>query len=146
MLGIPHKEVLIPKAFRELVTTRARYKGFYGGRGSAKSHSFAEAAILAGCQSDKGLRILCCREIQRSIRESVKATLDAKIINSGLTDFYVSTPATIRGANGTEFLFEGLRSNVTAIQSLEGIDIAWVEEANTVSQASLDILIPTIRK
>ena len=135
----------IPKAFRELNSVKARYKGFYGGRGGAKSHSFATTLVLKGSESEVGKRILCCREIQRSIRESVKQTLEAKIVAGGLQDFYVATNTEIRGANGTQFLFEGLRSNVTAIQSLEGIDIVWIEEANTVSRSSLDVLIPTIR-
>lgn len=133
----------IPKAFKELFIP-ARYKAFYGGRGSAKSHSFAAALILMA--STFPLRVLCCREFQRSIRESVKAVLDSKIVAAGLQDFFVSTDKRITGINGSTFFFEGLRSNPTAIQSYEDLDIAYVEEAQTVSVKSLDILIPTLRK
>lgn len=90
--------------------------------------------------------MLCCREIQASIRDSVKRLLDDQAKRLGLSSFYSSVDNEIRGINGSLFLFAGLRNNVDAIKSMEGIDIAWVEEAQTVSQSSLDILIPTIRK
>jgi phage terminase large subunit len=135
--------VQLPEVFAELWTP-ARYKAFYGGRGSAKSHSFAQALVIQAAQEPK--RVLCCREIQRSIKDSVKRLLDDKIELAGLGGFYQSTETEIRGANGSLFVFGGLRTNTDSIKSLEGIEIAWVEEANTVSQASLDILVPTIRK
>lgn len=122
----------------------ARYKAIYGGRGSAKSHSVATALVLEGAQ--KPLRILCAREIQNSIKDSVKRLLDDKIEACGLRGFYTSTDAEIRGANGTLFVFAGLRSNADSIRSLEGLDRCWVEEAATVSQASINTLTPTIRK
>ncbi len=90
--------------------------------------------------------MLCAREIQKSIRDSVKRLLDAKIEECGFGSFYESTDTEIRGANGTLFTFAGLRTNPDTVKSTEGIDIAWVEEANRVSQRSLDILIPTVRK
>jgi phage terminase large subunit len=133
----------IPRQFKPLFQP-ARYKAFYGGRGSGKSHSFALALILLGYQ--KPLRVLCAREIQKSIKDSVKRLLDDKIAAAGLTEFYTSTDTEIRGKNGTLFLFAGLRTHVDSIKSLEGIDIAWVEEAATVSQSSIDTLVPTIRK
>ncbi|MBT7929848.1 PBSX family phage terminase large subunit [Candidatus Peregrinibacteria bacterium] len=136
-------KVQLPEMFENLFEP-SRYKGYYGGRGSAKSHSFATALILLG--SMKPMRILCCREIQRSIRDSVKRLIDDKIVSCGLEDFYTSTLSEIRGKNGTMFLFSGLRSNPESIKSMEGIDICWVEEASTVSRRSLDFLIPTIRK
>lgn len=92
------------------------------------------------------MRILCCREIQQSIRDSVKRLLDDKIAACGFGSFFESTNTEIRGANGSHFVFGGLRSNPDSIKSLEGIDIAWVEEASRVSARSLEILIPTIRK
>jgi phage terminase large subunit len=134
----------VPEAFWPLVDKRARYKGFYGGRGSAKTHSFAAALVITAAL--RPLRVLCCREIQRSIRESVKFTLDSKIAALGLSDDYDSTQTQLRSTAGSHFFFEGLRSNPLSIQSLEGIDIVWVEEASTISQTSLDILIPTVRK
>lgn len=96
--------------------------------------------------AQRPLRVLCARETQKSIRDSVKRLLDDKIAICGLTQFYDSIETEIRGANGSLFVFAGLRTNPDTIRSLEGIDIAWVEEAHSVSQASLNILIPTIRK
>jgi phage terminase large subunit len=122
----------------------SRYKAIYGGRGASKSRSVATALVLMGAQ--KPLRILCVREIQKSIRDSVKRLLDDEIDRCGLRAFYTSTDTEIRGANGTLFLFAGLRLNVASIKSLEGIDICWNEEASTTSRTSLDTLIPTIRK
>lgn len=121
----------------------ARYKGVYGPRGSAKSHSIAAALVAVGAERQE--RILCCREIQRSIRDSVKRLIDDKIAANGYSEFYESTDAEIRGANGTLFLFAGLRTNVDSVKSLEGVTKVWVEEAATVSKNSLEILIPTIR-
>lgn len=135
--------VQVPDAFEGLFKPH-RYKAFYGGRGSAKSHSIATALVVIGAQ--KQTRILCAREIQKSIADSVKRLLEDKIKALGLDGFYSSTLTDIKGKNGTEFIFAGLRTNPESIKSLEGIDIAWVEEAATVSQSSLDILIPTIRK
>jgi len=96
--------------------------------------------------ASKQTRILCAREIQKSIRDSVKRLLDDEIERCGLQSFYTSTESEIRGRNGTLFLFAGLRTNVDSIKSMEGVDICWIEEAQTVSQGSLDVLIPTIRK
>ena len=137
----------LPYAFREL-RAAARYKAFHGGRGGAKSHSFAQELILRG--REQPLRVLCCREIQKAISSSVKQLLDDKIEAAGLSSsqngFYTSTDKKIYGGNGTMFLFAGLRTNPDAVKSTEGIDIAWVEEANTVSQRSWGLLTPTVRK
>lgn len=121
-----------------------RYKIIYGGRGSAKSWSIARALLTLG--NAKPLRILCCREIQKSLKDSVHKLLSDQIDLLGLSSFYEVQDKTIRGLNGTEFIFEGLRYNVNTIKSMEGIDIVWVEEAHTVSKTSWDVLIPTIRK
>lgn len=142
--------VRIPDAFRFLWATKAddglpvRYRAVHGGRGSAKSHSFATALVLKAAESP--LRIGCYREIQKSIRDSVKRLLDDKIRDCGLQDFYQSTDTEIRGANGSLFVFGGLRTNPDAVKSTEGLDIAAVFEANKVSQRSWDLLIPTVRK
>lgn len=133
----------MPLAF-ERIFEPARYKAFYGGRGSAKSHSVATALLILAFQ--RPLRIACYREIQKSIRDSSKRLLDDKISALGLSWFFDSTLNEIRGANGSLFIFGGLRSNPEAVKSTEGLDIAWVEEAATVSQTSLDILVPTLRK
>lgn len=116
----------------------------YGGRGGAKSHAIARALIVMGMQ--KPLRIICAREIQKSISDSVHALLSDIIREHGLQDFYEIQRDIIRGKNGTEFKFRGLKHNTTDLKSLEGADICWVEEAQNVSHNSWEILIPTIRK
>ncbi|EHL99370.1 phage terminase, large subunit, PBSX family [Acetobacteraceae bacterium AT-5844] len=120
-----------------------RYKVLYGGRGSGKSWGVARALLLLG--ASRKLRILCAREFQNSIKESVHKLLDDQIDALGLRAYYQVLDTEIRGRNGTEIIFEGLRRNSTKIKSMEGIDICWVEEAQTVSKASWDLLIPTIR-
>lgn len=121
----------------------ARHIGLHGGRGSAKSRTIATALVIQGSERPK--RILCAREIQRSIRDSVKRLLDDTIMRCGLGNFYQSTDREIRGANGTLFIFGGLRSHVEQIKSIEGLTDAWIEEARTVSQESIDVLEPTVR-
>lgn len=122
-----------------------RYKVSYGGRDSAKSWSIAIAILLQG--AEKPLRVCCFREVQKSLKDSAYTLLCDQVYRLGLAKFYTITRDEIRGANGTLILFSGL-SNQTkdSIKSFEGLDIAWVEEAHSVSQASWDILIPTIRK
>jgi phage terminase large subunit len=121
-----------------------RYKGAYGGRGGAKSHFYAEQVIFAALQ---GKRIVCLREVQNSIKESVKQLLSDKIKKFGLGLQFDEVEQEIRGPNGSQIIFKGLQSfNATNIKSLEGFDIAWCEEAQTLSQHSLDLLRPTIRK
>lgn len=122
-----------------------RYKVAYGGRGGTKSWGFARALLILGAQ--KPLRILCARETQKSIADSVYKLLVDQIQALELEYFYSITKTNIRGANGTEFTFAGIRqSSVGDIKSYEGCDICWVEEAQIVSKRSWDILIPTIRK
>lgn len=120
-----------------------RYKVFYGGRGAAKSWQIARALLARGY--DKKVRILCTREIQRSIRESVHRLLSNQISNLKLNQFYKINDKNIVGSNGTEIIFEGLYRNIDSIKSMEGIDICWVEEAHKASKKSWKILIPTIR-
>ena len=122
----------------------SRYKIAYGGRGSAKSWSMARALLLLGAQ--KPLRILCVREFQNSLGESVHRLLAEQIEELQFSPIYTVRKASITGANGTEFVFAGLRHNISKIKSFEGADIVWVEEGQTVSKKSFDVLIPTIRK
>lgn len=130
-----------------------RYKVPYGGRGSAKSTSVARALIslsldpspLFGNTRNK-LRILCARELQVSIADSVHKLLSDSITAMGLEDRFVLTQNAIVSNNGSEFIFAGIRNNVTKIKSMEAIDICWVEEAERVSKNSWEVLIPTIRK
>lgn len=121
-----------------------RHIALWGGRGGGKSHSVALALVLQA--AERPLRILCAREVQNSIRDSVKRLLDDQIDRAGLRAFYESTDGEIRGKNGSLFIFAGLRGNAAGIRSKEGVDICWIEEAATVSQVSIDTLIPTIRK
>lgn len=122
----------------------SRYKCAYGGRGGAKSWGVARALLIQG--TSKPLRILCAREFQKSIGDSVHKLLADQIKAMGMESFYSVQQTIIRGANGTEFTFHGLKHNIANIKSVEGTDIAWVEEAQTVSKSSWDVLIPTIRK
>ena len=123
----------------------ARYKVAYGGRGSAKSWSFARALLFLGWQERQ--RILCAREIQRTIADSVHRLLADQLEPLNLSGFYEVTDNAIRGKNGSEFLFAGLRQqDVHKIKSFEGVDKCWVEEAHVVTKRSWEILIPTIRK
>jgi len=121
-----------------------RYKVLYGGRGGAKSWGVARALLVQGTMQP--LRILCAREIQKSITDSVHRLLADQVEAMGLTGFYEVQQTTIKGANGTQFIFAGLRHNINNIKSLEGADRVWVEEAQTVSKASWEKLIPTVRK
>lgn len=132
-----------PKAFEPLFQPK-RYKIFYGGRGGAKSWNFARALLLQGVQ--KPLRILCAREFQNSIDDSVHKLLADQISALELSPFYEIQKTQIIGRNGTTIAFEGLRRNANSLKSFEGCDICWVEEATDVSKASWEILIPTIRK
>lgn len=121
-----------------------RYKVLKGGRGGAKSWGIARALLLIG--TTKPTRIVCAREFQKSISQSVHALLSDQIAAMGLAQFYEILNNEIRGKNGTQFLFAGLHHNVQNIKSLEGCDICWVEEAQSVSPSSWNTLIPTIRK
>lgn len=134
-----HTLAQIPEAFRGLFEPH-RFKVFYGGRGGGKSRSFARALLLLGTQ--RPLRVLCAREIQLSIRDSVKRLLDDEVRRLELGAFYQSTDAELRGANGTLFIFAGLRSNPEKIKSYEGLTHCWIEEAETVSDRSLDLIAP----
>lgn len=121
-----------------------RYKVAYGGRGGTKSWGFARALLIQA--AERPLRILCARETQKSITDSVHTLLKDQIANLGLSDFYTVTNHAITGQNGSNFAFIGIRQNVGNMKSFEGCDICWVEEAQTVSKRSWEVLIPTIRK
>ena len=123
---------------------KARYKVCKGGRGGAKSWGIARALLILAAK--RPMRVLCAREFQASIKDSVHKLLSDQIQALGLTDFYEITQTAIRGFNGSEFSFIGLKNNPTNIKSFEGVDVCWVEEAQTVSRLSWNILIPTIRK
>jgi len=136
--------VKFPKKL-EFLFRPARYKVAHGGRGSAKSWGFARALLILGAQGP--LRVLCTREIQKSIKDSVHRLLTDQIQALGLGAFYEVLETEIRGKNGTMFLFAGLAQHtVESIKSFEGVDIVWIEEAQVVTKRSWDVLTPTIRK
>lgn len=129
----------------EFLFQPSRYKVAYGGRGGTKSWGFARALLIGGWKVP--LRVLCAREIQNSIKDSVHKLLSDQVQNLGLGAHYEVRENIIRGSNGTEFLFTGLsKQTAESIKSFEGIDICWVEEAHKVFRKSWDILLPTIRK
>lgn len=137
--------VAIPPAFEALLEPH-RYKVFYGGRGSAKSWTYA--TVLVAQAASRPLRILCTRESMNSIRESVHELLASRIRTLGLeaaAQFTIGDTY-IRHANGSEFLHAGLRQNVSKVRSLEAVDICWCEEAANILKHSWEVLIPTIRK
>ncbi len=132
------------RAFLPLLRPR-RFKGARGGRGSAKSHFFAEN-LIEECLVEH-TRAACLREFQASIKDSVKQLLEDKIAKFGVGPVFKVTDTEIVGPNDSLIVFKGLRNHTaTSIKSLEGFTRAWVEEAQTISQRSLDLLTPTFRK
>jgi phage terminase large subunit len=122
----------------------ARYKVARGGRGSGKSWGFARALLILGLKSPE--RVLCTREIQKSIKQSVHQLIRDQIQALGLSHFYEVLETEIRGQNGTRFYFAGLSDQTAdSIKSFEGCTKVWVEEGQNTSKRSWDILIPTIR-
>jgi phage terminase large subunit len=125
----------------------SRYKGAYGGRGSGKSHAFGEAMIEAHV-IDQTRRSVCVREIQKSLSQSVKRLLELKIQQMGVQSYFEVQETQIKSVHGDGLIiFQGMQNHTSdSIKSLEGYDCAWVEEAQSLSQRSLDLLRPTIRK
>lgn len=133
-----------PKVRKVLYNEEADRKALYGGRGSTKSWSVADYLLTRTAYAKR--RVLCTREIQGSIRDSVYRLLCDRIYHHKLQNVYDIQRDCIYGIFGSEFLFKGLRQNISEIKSTEGVDICWVEEAEKVSKDSWDTLIPTIRK
>ncbi len=133
-----------PQKFAGLFKPK-RYKVYYGGRGGAKSWAIARALLIKA--KDKKIRVLCTREFQKSIKDSVHKLLSDQIVALGYQNLFTITQTSIIcHVTESEFIFEGLKMNITNVKSAEGIDIVWVEEAQTVSKTSWETLIPTIRK
>lgn len=134
----------MPSAFKPLLAPN-RYKGAYGGRGSGKSHFFGEY-LLDRCRR-KPTRAVCIREIQRSLDQSVKLLLEDKIQHYQLAKDFRVTHTHIDAPNGGIIIFQGMQNHTAeSVKSLEGYDVAWVEEAQSLSNRSLTLLRPTIRK
>jgi phage terminase large subunit len=145
-VGLPDNVIRFPRklSYKTFFKRRARYKVAFGGRGSGKSWNFARALLLLAAESK--IRVLCTRELQVSIKDSVYKLLVDQISAMDLGSYYEWGAGFIRSTCGSEFIFKGLRSNAQEIKSMEAIDICWVEEASSVSNASWELLIPTIRK
>ena len=123
---------------------KARYRVLYGGRASSKSHEFATMIAILMLKSP--IKVLCVRAFQNKINESVKGLIEGKISSLGLSPYFTLTTSNITCINGSKALFYGLSRNTGEIKSLEGIDIAWVEEGQFLTKDMWDILDPTIRK
>ena len=138
------KPLKLPKKLLFLVNEKKRFKVAYGGRGSAKSWSYARALIVKAVE--KKIRVLCTRKLQTSIANSVHKLLTDSIFDLGLSAYFRITKDSITGINGSEFFFKGLQNNINEIKSIEGIDYCWCEEAQDISNELWKVLIPTIRK
>ena len=141
---MPELRIETPKVFLPLIGP-SRYKGAFGGRGSAKSHHFAEAAIER-CIMRPGSRGVCIREVQKDLRESAKRLIEDKMISMGVGKLFRPMRGEIITPGNGIILFQGMQDHTTeSIKSLENFDWAWVEEAQTLSKRSLEMLRPTIR-
>ena len=141
-------EIEIPEKLHFLLTESARYKIMYGGRGAAKTESIARALLIL--TSQKTLRVLCAREFQNSLDESVHSLLSMlikEIWRDGSWVFYwdIQKTTIINKLTGSEFIYSGLRYKIDSIKSLARIDICWVEEARNISKTTIQKLGPTIR-
>jgi phage terminase large subunit len=134
----------IPIEYKRLFDTDWREAAVYGGRGSLKSHTVARVLLIRARQAKT--RVACFREYQNSIADSSHQLLKELIDKYGFREFKVTDKAIINELNGSDFLFKGLHNNIQNVKSTEGVDVAWVEEAQTVSESSIDVLTPTIRK
>jgi phage terminase large subunit len=137
-------KIQIPDEYKELFNPNWRYQVYYGGRSSGKSHSVARALLIQG--RAKQLRILCTRELQKSIKDSVHKLLADLIAEYNFTDYEIWKDRIVNKITGSEFIFLGIKHNTIEIKSTEGIDRCWVEEAQSITEESLNILTPTIRK
>lgn len=134
-----------PRAFAPLLSP-SRYKGAYGGRGSGKSHFFAELTIENAILTPE-YRQVCIREVQRSLEQSVKRLLEDKIKALNVGAYFTVLDSQIRTKNGGLIIFQGMQNHTAeSIKSLEGYHVAWVEEAQSLSEKSLRLLRPTLRR
>jgi len=138
-------EIKTPRVFLPLLQDGLRYLGAHGGRGSGKSHFFAEHAIERALMGK--FHLVCVREVQKTLDQSVKKLLEGKIEEFGVGHLFDIQQSKIIGPHGSLFIFQGMQDHTAdSIKSLEGFDAAWIEEAQSLSQRSLDLLRPTIRK
>jgi phage terminase large subunit len=138
-------KVELPRIFSELLTSRARYKLYYGGRAGGKSFAFVDALLIRA--TSKKILIACVREVQSSIKDSVYKLIVDRIAYYGLLEYKVYEDKIVNMKNKSKFIFKGLlEHNAQNIKSLEGVDICWCEEAQKISKKAWEILDPTIRK
>ena len=134
-----------PRALAPLLPP-ARYKGAHGGRGGSKSHFFA-GLLVERAVAEPGFRAVCVREVQQSLKEYSKRLLEDKIEDLGVGHYFRILQSHIETPGDGIIIFQGMQNHTAeSIKSLEGYDVAWVEEAHVISQRSLDLLRPTIRK
>ena len=133
----------VANIYRPLWKNAKRRNYIYGGRGSGKSHDVAEYCLFRAYQSK--IKVLCTRELQNSIADSVYSLLKNKITDMKLDFFFTVYKDRIVGNNGSEFIFKGIHNNVSEIKSMENISIAWLEESQSLSRESIDVIVPTIR-
>ena len=139
------RKLEIPNKLKPLITEQRRFKVIHGGRGGAKSWTVARILVLLA--ASKSIRVLCARETQKSINDSVHKLIKDQIELLGLQGNFNVTENRITSTTGSEFSFAGIRQqSITNIKSFEGVDICWVEEGQVVSKKSWDVLTPTIRK
>ncbi len=137
-------EIKTPRVFVPLLADGMRYRGAHGGRGSGKSHFFAEL-LIERCVMQR-THAVCVREVQKTLDQSVKKLIEEKIETFGLGKLFEVQQSKIIGKNGSLIIFQGMQDHTAdSIKSLQGFQIAWVEEAQSLSQRSLDLLRPTIR-
>lgn len=136
--------IQIPVEYKPLFESWWRNALIEGGRYSLKSHTVARYLLIRARMAKT--RILAAREFQNSIADSSHQLLADLINQYELTDFNVSDKGIVNTITGSDFIFRGIRHNTNSIKSIEGIDIAWVEEAQTISKESIDVLTPTVRK
>ena len=133
----------VANVYKPLWKNAKRRNYIYGGRGSGKSHAVAEYCLFRAYQSK--IKVLCTRELQNSIADSVYSLLKNKITDMHLDFFFTVYKDRIVGNNGSEFIFKGIHNNVSEIKSMENISIAWLEESQSLSRESIDVIVPTIR-
>lgn len=136
-------EVKIFPQYKPFFITPKRYNVVYGGRGKGATWNIARGLLMLACSGN--YRILCTREYQNSINESVYRTLITQIELLGITNNFRVLNTSITSNTGSEFIFKGLRNNIDSIKSMEGIDVCWVAEADRIPKDSWEKLIPTIR-
>lgn len=136
--------IQIPIEYKQLFDRGWREAAIYGGRNSLKSHTVARYLLIRGRMHKEGIG--CFREYQNSIADSSHALLKSLIEKYELTDYKVTNDSIINTVTGTFFIFKGLHNNIQSIKSIEGLTIAWVEEAQTVTESSLEVLTPTVRE